>query len=177
MVSKASEAVRLAEDLRRISADTGLADQDLNALVSDEHERYEFYTKAFVLAPPPDDRTLLSLVLRDPDRAMGEAAAVEFINRQARQHASYQSFVSWAATVSGIIQGRDFLVRRIQEWSEFKSVIEGARLSRDSLEHFSDWLQRKLSDEAGSQEVLATLAEFGRTKRIRNTAKQRLKTI
>ena len=171
MVSKASEAVRLAEDLRRISADTGLADQDLNALVSDEHERYEFYTKAFVLAPPPDDRTLLSLVLRDPDRAMGEAAAVEFINRQARQHASYQSFVSWAATVSGVIQSRDFLVRRIQ------SVIEGGRLSPDSLEHFSDWLQRKLSDEAGSQEVLATLAEFGRTKRIRNTAKQRLKTI
>jgi hypothetical protein len=80
--------------------------------------------------PPPDDRTLLSLVLRDPDRAMGDAAAVQFIDRQARQHPSYQSFVSWAATVSGVIQSRDFLARRVQEWS----------------------------------------AEFGRTKRIRNTA-------
>jgi hypothetical protein len=177
MVSRASEAVTLAEDLKRISADTGLASQHLNALVSDEHVRYEFYTKAFALAPPPDDRTLLSLVLRDPDQAMGEAAAVEFINRQARQHASYQSFVSWAATVSDVIQSRDFLVRRVQEWSEFKSVLECEHISPDSLDHFSDWLQRKLSDEADSPEVLATLAQFGRTKRIRNTAKQRLKTI
>lgn len=174
MVSKASETVTLLEDLKRISADTGLADHDLDTLVSDEHARYDFYTKAFALAPPPDDRTLLNLVLRDPDHAMGEAAAVEFVKRQAHRYDSYRSFVSWATTVSDITQSRGFLFRRIQEWSEFKSIMESGQLSPDSLDHFSDWLQRKLSDEAGSPEVLATLAKFGRTKRIRNTAKQRL---
>lgn len=176
MVSKASEAVTLSEDLRRISEDTGLADQDVDSLVSDEHVRYEFYVKAFALAPPPDDRSLLRVVLRDPDHPMGEAAAVEFVGRQAQQHTSYQAFVSWAAGVSDITRSRVFLSRRIQEWSNFKQIMETGHLSSDSLNQFSDWLQRKLSEEADSPEVLATLAEFGRTKRIRNAAKQHLTT-
>lgn len=166
----------LSEDLRRISSDAGLADSDINALVSDERARYEFYIKAFALAPPPDDLTLLCAALRDPDHTMGEAAAAEFIARQAQRYTSYQSFVSWTATVSDVTRSRDFLTRRIREWSEFKSVMESGHLGPDFLDHFSDWLQRKLSDEAGTPEVLATLAELGRTKRIRNIAKQRLAT-
>jgi len=156
--------------------DTGLADHDADSLASDEHLRYDFYLKAFALAPPPDDRTLLSVVLRDPDHAMGEAAAVAFVRRQAQQHASYQSFASWAAGVSDITRSRAFLSGRIQEWSEFKQVMETRHLSSDSLNQFSDWLQRRLSEEAESPEVLATLAESGRTKRIRNTAKQHLES-
>jgi hypothetical protein len=174
MGSKASEAVTLSEDLRRISTDTGLADQDADSLANDEHLRYDFYFKALTLAAPPDDRTLLSVVLRDPDHAMGEAAAVEFVRRQAQQHVSYQSFVSWAAGVSDITRSQAFLSRRVQEWSEFKQIMETRHLSSDSLSQFSDWLQRKLSQEAESPEVLATLAESGRTKRVRNTAKQHL---
>jgi hypothetical protein len=173
MVSKASEAMTLSEDLSRISKDAGLAEQDADALVDDEHARYEFYVKVFALAPPPDDRMLLCAVLRDPDHAMGGAAAVEFVRQRAQRHVSYRSFDSWAASLSGIQEG-SFLARRIEEWSEFKRIMESGRLSVDSLDGFSDWLQRKLSDEADSAEVLASLAEFGRTKRIRNTAKQRL---
>ena len=163
----------LSEDLGQISKDTGLAEQDTNTLLTDEHARYDFYTKAFALAPPPDDRTLISAVLRDPDHAMGQAAAVELARQRAQQNSSYQSFVSWAASLPSIQEG-SFLSRRIKEWAEFKRVIEGGHLSPDSLDGFSDWLQRKLSDEVGSPEVLAALAEFGRTKRIRNTAKQNL---
>jgi hypothetical protein len=164
----------LSETLKTISADIGLVDQDCTMLVNDEHARYDFYIKAIAMAPPPDDSTLLRVVLRDPDRAMGEAAAIELITRRAQRHTSHRSFASWAATVSDAAQNRMFLSKRIQEWSEFKRITESGRLSPDSLEQFSDWLQRKISEDADSAEVLATLAELGRTKRIRNISKQRL---
>lgn len=173
---KASKVMTQSEDLKRISSDAGLADKDINTLVSNERERYEFYIKAFALAAPPDDRTLLCAVLSDPDHAMGEAAAVEFVGQQAQRHASYGTFVQWAATFSDITSSRGFLSRRIQEWSEFKRIMDGGRVSPDSLADMSDWLQRKLSDEAESSEVLAALIEFGRTRRIRDAAKQHRQT-
>jgi hypothetical protein len=54
--------------------------------------------------------------------------------------------------------------------------MESRSLNLDSLAQFSDWLQRKLSSEVNYPEILSTLAEFGRAKRIRNAAKRHLAT-
>jgi hypothetical protein len=128
-----NELVTLYEDLKIISVDTGLFDRDFSVLVSDEHARYESYVKAFAMSSPPDDRMLLRVVLRDPDSAVGEAAAVEPVRRRAQRHASYRSFDSCAAAVSDATKGRDVLSRRIQKWSEFKRITESGRLRLEAL--------------------------------------------
>ena len=141
------------------------------------HDRYQFYLEVIALARPPEDAALLRVVLRDPDPVMGESAALQFVEKKAGQHSSCVAFTSWAQTVSDITSDRDFLSRRIREWSEFKRIMEGASISDDFFDASSDWLQRKLSEELTSEESLAKLAEFGRTKRIRNTSQQRVRSI
>jgi hypothetical protein len=166
--------MNLFEDLESIRSKTDLTDGDLSVLVHDEHERYQFYIHVSALAPPPDDQTLLSIILRDPDRAMREAAAVEFVKQRAQRHSSYQSFALWAESISGLVGDHEFLSRRIQEWSKLKWVMERGDIELNSLLESSEWFQRKLSEVADSAQTLRKLAEFGRTKRIRNAAKQRL---
>jgi hypothetical protein len=161
-----------SEDPNRISPDAGLADKEINALVSDEHGRYEFYIKAFALAPPPDDRTLLCTVLRDPDRQWVRQQPLNLLSAASSTTCLLRGLSSVGRPFSGISQSQDFLSRRIQEWSEFKRMMDGVRVSLDSLGDMSNWLQRKLSDEVEPSETLAELIEFGRTRRIRDTAKQ-----
>ena len=49
----------------------------------------------------------------------------------------------------------------------------GEAVHRAALAASSNWLQRKVVEEADSATVLAVLGETGRTKRIRNLAKTR----
>jgi hypothetical protein len=168
--------VTTAGELEALCSETGL-DRDVSALMRDEHDRYRFYTEVIALAPPPEDAALLSVFLRDPDPVMGESAALQFVEKKAGQQSSYAAFTSWAQTVSGITSDRDFLSRRIREWSEFKRIMEGGSIGDDFFDASSDWLQRKLSEELTSAEPLAKLAELGRTKRIRNTSQQRLRDL
>jgi hypothetical protein len=168
--------VTTAGDLEALCSETGL-DRDVSALMRDEHDRYRFYIQVIALAPPPEDAALLNVVLRDPDPVMGESAAIQFVAKKAGQHSSYAAFTSWAQTVSDITSDRDFLSRRIREWSEFKRIMEGGSIGDDFFDASSDWLQRKLSEELMAEEPLAKLAELGRTKRIRNTSQQRLRDI
>jgi hypothetical protein len=163
----------LAEDLELIRADTGLNVDDMTALVENEHARYHFYLKAIALIPPPDDRTFLRILLRDPDAAMGRSAATQLAAKQAQRHSTYNSFMSWAQDVSDITNSNDFLSQRIREWADFKRVMEGGDFSADFFDVSTNWLQLKLAEELASPEHLARLAQVGRTKRIRNTAKQR----
>jgi hypothetical protein len=167
----------LSEDLESIQSETGLAGIDIDALLRDEHARYAFYLKVIALAPPPDDRKLLSVILDDPDKAMGEAAAVELVGNKAHRKLSYQSFSRWADSVSDIVRDHEFLSRRIREWSDFKRIMETGTIDSTLLSNSSDWLQRKLSETTDSIQVLEKLAEKASTKRIRNSAKQRLKNI
>jgi hypothetical protein len=168
--------VTTATDLEALCSETGL-DRDVSALMRDEHNRYQFYLQVIALAPPPEGRALLGVFLRDPDPVMGESAALQFVENKAGQHSSCAAFTSWAQTVSDITSDRDFLSRRIREWSEFKRIMEAGSTGDDFFETSSDWLQRKLSEELTSEEPLAKLAELGRTKRIRNTSQQRLRDI
>jgi len=63
----------------------------------------------------------------------------------------------------------------MEEWKLFKEIMEVGIGNVDALRNASDWLQRKVSQDAVSRAVLEKLAEIGRTKRVRNLASSRLK--
>jgi hypothetical protein len=63
-----------------------------------------------------------------------------------------------------------FLTQRLREWSIFRAVMLGQSWHRDALLESSNWLQLKTA-EASAGAALEILADSGRTKRIRNTAR------
>jgi hypothetical protein len=164
----------LREDIREILTATGVHQGDLETLLRDEHARYRLYLEALTLAPATRERDLIAAVLRDPDRIMAEAAVVAHADRQATLLRSYESFSAWARRIADLIEEYDFLQRRLNEWQLFKRIIDGAE-EVNAVHDASDWLQRKLSEEAISRTVLTELAATGRTKRVRNVAQSRLK--
>jgi hypothetical protein len=81
---------------------------------------------------------------------------------------------SWISSIEDLVSDIDSARIRASEWVLFKEVQEGIEVPQGRILGSSDWLQRKLSDEAASDTVLATLADKGRTKRVRNTSRSRL---
>ncbi|GEB57212.1 hypothetical protein [Streptomyces gardneri] len=67
-----------------------------------------------------------------------------------------------------------FLTRRLREWSLFRAITLRQPWRPDALLDSSDWLQLKTA-EASNAAALEILADSGRTKRIRNTARINLK--
>lgn len=63
-----------------------------------------------------------------------------------------------------------FLAQRLREWSLFRAITLRLPWQPEDLLESSNWLQLKTA--AGtSTEAIEILAEAGRTKRIRNTAR------
>jgi hypothetical protein len=65
------------------------------------------------------------------------------------------------------------LARRLQEWSLFRAIMLGQPWHPATLLESSDWLQRKVAGTS-SAEALELLAQNGRIKRIRSTARTSL---
>jgi hypothetical protein len=63
-----------------------------------------------------------------------------------------------------------FLTRRLREWSLFRAITGQEPWRPDTLLASSDWLQLKTAATSSTQ-ALAILAEHGRTRPIRNTAR------
>ena len=167
----------LLSDIEKIATTTGLGDVVVEGLAHDEHARYQFYLHALSVAPVASERELIATILRDPDRIMAEAAVVGHIDRRASVLHSAKSFAEWGAQIRDLVDPGGFIARRLNEWELFKRVMAGETDSVDSLTDASDWLQRKVSEEAVTPEVLAKLAEYGRTKRVRNIAKSRSRAL
>lgn len=163
----------LRDDLEQVLAVAQDETADLEALVADGHERYRVYLEALAAVPTAEEGEIVMLVLRDPDRVMAESALISHVDRQASRLRSPGSFAAWAAGVAGAVGHQSFLARRIREWQLFKTVMEGGDVDAETLADSSNWLQRKIVDEAMSPTVLATMGEVGRTKRVRNLAKTR----
>ncbi|MEU1598358.1 hypothetical protein ABZ468_37465 [Streptomyces sp. NPDC005708] len=64
--------------------------------------------------------------------------------------------------------------RRLQEWTLFRTITLRQSWRPDALLASSDWLQRKTAATSNA-DAIEILAERGRTKRIRNTARTSLK--
>nr|WP_202510752.1 hypothetical protein [Streptomyces sp. SID5643] len=124
-----------------------------------------------------DETALVGRVLGDPDRVMAEAAVVRHLDRRAAQLWPEPAWEEWAAAVTRVVTGRPFLVRRLEEWSLFRAIALRLPWRPEDLLASSDWLQLKAAtgagrpDALGVLDVLDVLAEGGRTKRIRNTAR------
>lgn len=113
------------------------------------------------------------MLLAEPDRIMVESVLMSLVDTRAEGLGSASSFVAWAQPVVDAVGADGFIARRVQEWALFKALQTGERVDREALAGASNWLQRKVVEEADSAAVLAVLGEVGRTKRVRNLAKTR----
>lgn len=167
----------LQTDIAKILKTTGDSTTDIDQLVQDEHARYQLYLEALALSSPMEERELIATILRDPDSVMAQAAIVAHVDRRASFPSSRQSFSAWAEQIADLVCQHSFLLRRIKEWVLFKAIQAGETDGIESLGDASDWLQRKLSEEATSRAVLEKLAKVGRTKRVRNVARSKARSI
>jgi hypothetical protein len=146
---------------------------DIAPLEKDEHLRFALYNDALSSAAPEVARELLEAILADRDRAMAESSVAMYIDRMG-ETSTTDSFELWTASQQGIFDASPFLNRRIQEWRLRRAARDGTFVDASDLVGSSDWLQRAVSEEATSTELLEVLANQGRTKRIRATASRRL---
>lgn len=121
---------------------------------------------------PDGDAALLATVLAEPDRLMAESVLALLVDTRAEEHGP-ASFAAWAEPVLDAVGADGFIARRVQEWGLFKALQSGAPVDREALAAATNWLQRKVVEEADSAAVVAVLGEVGRTKRVRNLAKTR----
>jgi hypothetical protein len=137
------------------------------------HARLDELSAAVRESRPEDDPALLAALLAEPDRLRAESVLVSLVDIRAEGLVPAASFTAWAGQVLDAVGADGFVARRVQEWTLFKALQSGAPVDRAALAAASNWLQRKVVEEADSAAVLAVLGETGRTKRVRNLAKTR----
>jgi hypothetical protein len=140
---------------------------------ADGHARFHQLSAAVRESGPDDDPALLAALLAEPDRLMAESVLMSLVDIRAEGLSPAASYVAWAEPVVDAVGADGFIARRVQEWALFKALQSGEPVDREALAAASNWLQRKVVEEADSAAVLAALGEAGRTKRVRNLAKTR----
>ncbi|MDK1345936.1 hypothetical protein QNO09_22050 [Streptomyces sp. 378] len=135
-----------------------------------EHARFAAYLAELEQVTGADEIELVGDVLTDPDRTMAQGAVLRHLDRRAAQLCAGPAWEGWAQAMARVVIRHPFLVRRLQEWSLCRAVALRLPWRRDDLLVSSSWLQLRIA--AGSDtEALGVLAESGRTKRIRHTAR------
>ncbi|MDF9811955.1 hypothetical protein [Streptomyces sp. SPB162] len=137
-----------------------------------EHRRFTRYLTALDTVTETDEAKLVAAVLRDADATMAQSAVVRHIDQRAARLLTDPRFTTWAHTLTGVIAERDFLTRRLQEWTLLRAIALGETWASEELTSASDWCQRTAATGqlATSPEALILLAEHGRTRRVRNAA-------
>ncbi|TDB84698.1 hypothetical protein [Actinomadura sp. 7K534] len=146
-----------------------------SAAEPDEHRRYARHLRALAAVSADDETTLVTEILRDPDQAMAQSAVARHIDDRARQLLADQRFGGWAHTMTGVIGERDFLIRRLTEWTLLAAIAQDKPWSAAQVIAASDWFQRKAVEILTSPALLGLLAGQGRTRRVRTAASQRLR--
>ncbi|KOV99244.1 hypothetical protein ADK65_18715 [Streptomyces sp. NRRL B-1140] len=135
-----------------------------------EHARFAAHLADLEQVTGADEEELVAGVLADPDPAMAGAAVVRHLDRRAEELYAASGWEEWAEAMARVVGGRPFLVRRLREWALFRAVALELPWEEDDLLASSDWLQLRTAAGAGPG-ALVVLAERGRTKRIRGTAR------
>jgi len=138
-----------------------------------EHVRFAAYLIALEQVSDGDEVDLIREVLTDPHQTMGQSAVLRHLDRRANDLYPGPAYEPWAKSMAQATASRPFLAQRLQEWSLFRAVALGQPWHPDTLLDSSNWLQLKAAT-ASNTDAVALLAEQGRTKRIRNTAKTNL---
>ncbi|MFI8892026.1 hypothetical protein [Streptomyces paradoxus] len=135
-----------------------------------EHARFAAWLADLEQVADADEFELVGRVLADPDQVMARAAVVRHLDRRAAELCPGTAWEEWAAAMDRAVTAHPFLTRRLREWSLFRAVTLRLPWDADELLASSDWLQLKAA--AGpAPEALGVLADRGRTKRIRTTAR------
>ncbi|MET9952509.1 hypothetical protein ABZ135_13320 [Streptomyces sp. NPDC006339] len=147
-----------------------------------EHRRYAAYlaaleavTGADAAAGPtggPDEADLVAHVLRDEDPVMAQSAVIRHVDRRAAALLTAPGFVTWCTALTGAVAGRDFVLRRLGEWTLLRAITLGEGWTPEALATASDWCQRTAVSGRFpvSSSALSLLAEHGRTRRVRTAA-------
>ena len=136
----------------------------------DEHVRFAAYLDKLEHVADPDEVDLVSRVLTDRDQTMAQSAVLRHLDRRADNLYPGPAYDEWAQTMTQATIDRPFLTQRLREWSLFRAITLKLPWQPDDLLASSNWLQLKTA--AGTSTVaVELLAEVGRTKRIRNTAR------
>ena len=138
-----------------------------------EHVRFAAYLSALEQVSDADEVDLIREVLTDPDQTMAQSAALPHLDRRANDLCPEAAYEPWATSMAQATATRPFLAQRLQEWALFRAVVLGQPWRPDALLDSSNWLQLKAATTSNTDAV-RLLAERGRTKRIRNTAKTNL---
>ncbi|WP_316765872.1 hypothetical protein [Streptomyces sasae] len=137
---------------------------------SDEHARFAAYLDKLAHVADPDEVDLVSRVLADPDQTMAESAVLRHLDRRAADLYPGPAFEGWAQAMTQVTIDHPFLAQRLREWSLFRAITLKLPWQPDDLLASSNWLQLMTAAETNI-EAVEVLAEAGRTKRIRNTAR------
>ncbi|WP_262413931.1 hypothetical protein [Actinacidiphila acidipaludis] len=136
----------------------------------DEHLRFAAYLDSLEHVPSADELTLVRRVLTDEHRGMAQSAVLRHMDRRAEALLLGADFAGWAASIQAAVDGHPFLSRRLQEWGLLRAIALRLPWQRDALLAASDWLQLRAAAGLNAGAV-ALLAEHGRTKRVRGTAR------
>ncbi|MET9834413.1 hypothetical protein ABZ078_35145 [Streptomyces sp. NPDC006385] len=141
-----------------------------------EHRRFAEYLRALEVVAETDEADLVATVLTDQDTTMADGAVGRHLDRRAAQLLTGPRFTTWAQAMTEVVQERDFLTRRLREWSLLRSVALGGSWSAEEITGASDWFQRTAvtTETVTAPDALLLLAEHGRTRRVRNAASRRL---
>ncbi|GAA2776077.1 hypothetical protein [Streptomyces showdoensis] len=140
----------------------------------DEHVRFARYREVFDKVSDEDAAALVTRVLTDPDAGMANSAVCEYLDRRAAELLTDPGYPSWCRELTGPVAVDDFSARRLREWTLLRAMTLGDPWDAETLLVASNWLQLRSAEESSAVTILATLAEGGRTRRIRNIARSRL---
>ncbi|WP_326601283.1 hypothetical protein OG930_02220 [Streptomyces sp. NBC_01799] len=142
-----------------------------------EHWRFARYLQALEAVAEADEAGLVAAVLRDQDATVADSAVGRHLDRRAADLLTDSRFTAWAQTLAEVIADRDFLARRLREWTLLRTIAQGKPWVAEELISASDWCQRVAATTqiVPSPEALTLLAERGRTHRIRDAASRQLR--
>ncbi|MGI5133521.1 MULTISPECIES: hypothetical protein [unclassified Streptomyces] len=138
-----------------------------------EHLRFWAYLSKLEHVTEADEVDLVSEVLTDPDQTMAQSAVLRHLDRRATDLHSGSAYDPWVEKMTQATTRYPFLTQRLREWCLFRAVTLGQLWRPDALLESSSWFQLKTA-EATNAAALEILADRGRTKRIRNTARMNL---
>jgi hypothetical protein len=177
----------LRADLAALLAGSGILDVDIEEAIEDEHVRTELYLKVIAVATASqhrdNDRIIVATILRDPIELVSKTVVVQLVDNIAMRTTDPAEFQQWAAGLIPKINlfkaegSRRFLHRRICDWTIYLTINAGQIPTSAELTDATYWMQRIIAEKSTSLPILTVLAESGRTKKIRNIARNRAGTL
>jgi hypothetical protein len=147
----------------------GVEDVDL----ASEHARWGIYQR--MMDSPADWDPLRELVAAEPDSSVAVAVVLAMLERVPAAER-----MLWVDGTSMRKESSLVILRR-QEVGILEAVSGdlgiGYSLAPAQVSDWSDWLQRRASQESTSPAVLEQLTQSGRTRRVRHLAAERLRFL